>query len=244
LGIAPYGDALKIAVQGAVDAAAAFLSRICNPAAEEVGLLLRDRVRVWRAKNFVAMAQHAERLLQAPDAHAHPSLVHSIAEHASWTDDSRVQEMWAGLLVSACTPDGKDESNKIFVRCLEQLTGLQARILFHACTNCRKFRTTEGLVYAYDLTVSHEELVAISGVDDTDRLDRELDDLRQMGLLQARSGFDADDPSLQAHITPAPLSLHFYVRCQGSRKSPIDFFDITTLDSLDSARWSAHSSRD
>ena len=49
LGIKPVGEAITTAVKGTVDGAAAFLSRICLPAAEEFGLLLRDRVSHLRA---------------------------------------------------------------------------------------------------------------------------------------------------------------------------------------------------
>ena len=52
-GLAAYGEALNTLAKGAVDGASAFLSKICLPAAEEFGLLLRDKLSVWRAKNAI-----------------------------------------------------------------------------------------------------------------------------------------------------------------------------------------------
>ena len=50
LGIKGLSDSVKATTQGLLDGAAAFLSRVCLPAAEEFGLVLRDRVSAWRAK--------------------------------------------------------------------------------------------------------------------------------------------------------------------------------------------------
>ncbi len=48
--IKPLGEAAKIVTQAAVDGAGAFLGRICLPAAEEFGLLLRDKVATGGSK--------------------------------------------------------------------------------------------------------------------------------------------------------------------------------------------------
>src|SRR5262245_35043001 len=114
LGIKSYGNAIKIATQGAVDGASAVLSRICLPVAEELGLLFRDRVSHWRAIQAAKIVEKADSKLRSQpnfeQKHAHPRLVGAIVEHGSWTDADSVQEMWAGLLASSCTEDGRDES--------------------------------------------------------------------------------------------------------------------------------------
>jgi hypothetical protein len=46
---------------------------------------------------------------------AHPRVLHEIIENASWVDDEEVQAMWAGLLASSCTEDGKDDKNLIYI---------------------------------------------------------------------------------------------------------------------------------
>jgi hypothetical protein len=52
-GLKPFGEATKILAQGTVDGASAFLSRICLPAAEEFGIVLKDQVRHWRNQNVI-----------------------------------------------------------------------------------------------------------------------------------------------------------------------------------------------
>lgn len=226
LGIKPIGDAVSFIVKGTVDGAAAFLGRICLPAAEEFGLLLRDKVSNWRSQNLVKIAEKAERKLKAePNAekrHAHPRLVSLTLENGSWADVDEVQEMWGGLLASSCTEDGKDDSNLIFINLLSQLTNAQVLVLKYGCEEAEKYITQGGWVAANSLVVSLNELIEISGIHDFHRLDRELDYLRAVDLIHI--GFPED--STEADITPTPLALHLYVRCQGSLKSPLEYFGL------------------
>ena len=59
LGVKPFGDAVVEVVKGVCS----FLGLICRPAAEEFGLYWGDRVRSWRTRNVVGVAQIAERKL-------------------------------------------------------------------------------------------------------------------------------------------------------------------------------------
>src|SRR5436190_421992 len=61
LGVKPIGEAINTVVKGTVEGAAAFLGRICLPAAEEFGLFLRDKVSNWRTKNLVKMTENAKK---------------------------------------------------------------------------------------------------------------------------------------------------------------------------------------
>jgi hypothetical protein len=232
LGIQPVGEAIKIATQAAVDGAAAVLGRICLPAAEEFGLLLRDRVSGWRACNLIAVTQKVERKMteqKVPeDAHAHPRIVHTIIEQGSLTDDAGLQEMWAGLLASSCTEAGDDDSNLIFTSLLGRLTRLQARVLKYACEESTKLITPAGFIYANPFLVPFERLPEVAGEDDIQRLDRELDSLRGMSLIQEQGGFSGYNREI-IYLTPTPLALHMYVRCQGSRASPLEFFKLLPL---------------
>jgi hypothetical protein len=229
LGIQPIAEAVNKLTSATVDGAAAFLSRICLPAAEEYGLLLRDRVHQWRANNMVAVAQMAEQKLATSGAlagvHAHPRLVSNVLEESSWIEDTEVQEMWGGLLSSSCTETGDDDSNLPFVGLLSGLTKLQAKILRCACERARKVATPNGLIGAIPLKASSESLFKLTGENDIQRLDRELDHLRFLGLL-ADGGFNGFD--LTANLTPTALALQMYVRCQGLRSSPIDYFQLDT----------------
>lgn len=217
------------AAYAAVTTAAGVLKRICLPAAEELGEYFKDRVAGWRAIQAVDILKRTEEKLKLncvpEEHHAHPRLVHRILDEGTWTDDAAIQEMWAGLLSSSCTEDGEDDSNLLFTNLLGSMTKLQARIMKYGCETARKLLSPTGLISVEDFGTSAETLLEITGERDIHRLDRELDHMRQLGLFaNYDGGLYAHAP--QADVTPSPLALNMYVRCSGSRKSPIEFFGL------------------
>lgn len=226
-GIKPIGKAVNAVTNAAIKGASAFLGRICLPAAEEFGLLLKDRVSCWRLKNFLKISERAEIILRSNTnfelRHAHPRLVFSILEHGSWSDDTSVQDMWAGLLSSSCTLDGQDESNLIFINLLSQLTKSQARLLNYSCEKVEKYVDRSGLICVNDrLEIPISDLPDITLITDVHVVDRELDHLRSLGLIEA--GIITD--SGIANIAPTALGLYMYVRCKGSYDSPVVYFRL------------------
>jgi len=232
LGIKPFADSVKVVTQAIVDGTSAFLSRICLPVAEEFGLAIRDRVHYWREVNKVIILQKAQQKLNKYSTEngkqAHPRIVAEILNQGSWVDTEDIQNMWAGLLASACTQDGKDESNLIFINVLRQLTTLQASILNYCCVNSKKELSSAGWIGAKEaLIVSLEKLFQITGCEDFHRLDRELDHLRSLELIGSGIGAGGfSEHSTDADITPSGLALQMYVRCQGYIGSPNQYFGI------------------
>ena len=228
LGVAPVGRAVERVTDSVLGGAEALLARVCLPAAEELGLLLRDKVGEWRKQNAVATVQKAQAMLEqaaAEDRHGPPRLIMESLTHASWSDNEEVQEMWAGLIASSCTPDGTDDSNWIFINLLGQLTSMQANILNVACEASEKIVFPTGLIGAGPVRRTAAELCEVTKSLDIQRIDRELDHLRTLGLI--RFGFESDlagDP--EADIQPTPLALHLYVRARGSQENPVDFFGL------------------
>ncbi|MCF2950224.1 DUF4393 domain-containing protein [Paraglaciecola aquimarina] len=224
LGIKPVADSVNTLTKGTVEGASAFLSRICLPAAEEFGLLLRDKVSAWRSKNAVAIANKAQKLLEyqvkGVVLSAHPRIIYSTIENGSWAEDDFMQNLWAGLLASSCTADGKDESNLILIGLLSQLTSSQAKIITHVCTIAKTFKSKSGFIACDLVYLEAHELMKISGITDIHQLDRELDHLRGLELIH--EGFNPDH--LIAGVTPHALCLQLFVRAQGYVGSPIDYF--------------------
>jgi hypothetical protein len=228
LGIGPVAEAVRSTTQAVTSGAAALLTRICLPAAEEFGLLLKDRVSAWRSKNFENIARKAEQKLRAVESqaelHAPPRVVFQIVEVGSWCESDDVQDMWAGLLASSCTEDGNDDSNLMFIDFLSRLSVPEVKIIDYACQNAPKILSRGGWVLATNLALTLDELVEISGISDPHRLDRELDHLRALGLLADGGGFDTENQV--AGVTPSPLALQMWVRCQGHRGSPTEFLQF------------------
>lgn len=228
-GIKPAAEAVNSITKAAIDGAGAFLSRICLPAAEEYGLLLRDKVSAWRAKNATAIAEKASVMFDAlPDSqnrHAHPRIVGAVIEHGSWADDEDVRGMWAGLLATSCTETGRSEENLIYVNLLAQLTTSQARIVNFACECARKMKSETGLLLAEEFFPQLEEVVQASGTNDIHILDLEVDHLREAGLLDRNSGL-SPQKDRPPKLTPSAIALQLYVRCQGYAGSPVDYFNL------------------
>jgi len=238
LGIRPVAEAVNKSTSALIDGAAAVLSRICLPAAEELGLGLKDRVSHWRAQQLALLSERVAVKLssqQVPaEHHAHPRLVHTVIENGSWNDGDTIQDMWAGILVSGCSEDGAEDSNIMFAKILEPFTNLQAKLFNAVCERCRMRldETTELVTADYQypdcprgLEMSFEQLCEITGVSDLYRLDRELDHLRAIGILDTASGFRLGS-KLVAGVSPSPLGIQLYVRCQGFRGSPVKFFKL------------------
>jgi Abortive infection alpha len=232
LGVAPVGRAVERVTDAVVSGAEALLGRICLPAAEEFGLLLREKVSEWRRQNTIATVRKAQPMLEeaaAENRHAPPRLIMESLNHASWADSDEVQQMWAGLLASSCTEDGKDDSNWVFINLLDQLTTMEAAIVRFSCERATKILRPDGLIAAEALYCGADQLRDITACHDIQRIDRELDHLRALGLIAIgfQSGF-AKEPL--ADVRPTALALHLYVRSQGSNQSPVEYFRLPTTE--------------
>jgi len=203
--------------------AVSFLRSICEPATDELEHIIGDEAGSWRRTNSLKILRKASDLYSLSRTGietSHPRVIYAIINHGSWAKSYLLQEMWAGLLVSSCTPEGNDESNIIFTSLLSQMTAIQARILEYGCKTAEKYILKEGGVAAKQKLLKLAEMRDITGIDDYHRLDRELDHLRSLGLITG--GFDGR--TLIADITPSQLGLHMYVRCRGIYHPPIDYF--------------------
>jgi hypothetical protein len=232
LGVQPLAKAVEIGAHTASE----LLLAVCKPAAEELGQFLAECVRAYRHKNAVDVLALAVDIVRKENGDkpvsAPPALVYRVLEESSWEDNDEIKALWAGLLASACSEDGKDDGNKIFMRMLRGLTGVQARILFMACREVDKFVSPTGLPWCGNIEASLAAVEEIAGITDIQQLDRDLDDLRHLGLLDPMSGgfIPEDAPQVRANLSPSLIALNLYVRCQGSRKSVGVYFDAPTRE--------------
>lgn len=231
LGIKPVGRALEKTVDGCLAGASAFLSRVCLPAATELGYLVQDEVRHWRAMNAARIAQRASELVK-PDSRGqvHPRLAWEIIEKGSWTDDGTVQKMWAGILAASVGENPQDDGNIQFVMLLSAMTRFQVVLLEHACERSDKCVTPSGLPWSNMFTMTTKEISELTGISDIQRIDRELDHLRHLSLFDEQlSGFRPEDSST-AYIRVTPLGLHLYVKSRGFGGSPIEYWNLKAGD--------------
>ena len=135
LGVKPVAKAIEHASVKTIDGISAFFGAICMPAAAEFGLLLKDRVAKFRQDNLQKIAEKTkakiEHLKVEPTGDCNPRLIQEAIEQGSWSDDSCIQDMWAGLIAAAADTAPAADDSLIYTETLRRLTPFQARLLNH-----------------------------------------------------------------------------------------------------------------
>lgn len=133
MGIKPISKAVEKVTDKTVDGLGAFFGAICMPAAEEFGLLLKDKVAAYRQGNLEKISQKAQKKIEHQNikvsGQANPVLVREVLEEASWCGDEDIQSMWAGLLSVAAGNTAVSDDSLIYTDILKRLTPFQARLI-------------------------------------------------------------------------------------------------------------------
>lgn len=204
----------------AINESKKFLSLVFKPGVEEFGLLIKDQIRRWRLNNIISILKKAQGKLEWSGQYlqltANARVGFSIFSEGSVVDDDELQNMWAGLFVSSCTKEGKDDSNLVFSNILRQLSSFEAKILKYACENSSKYISKNGLVIGDSLEISLAKIMEIGGVTDVAVIDSSFDHMVSLRLfnngLLGSGGFDVEDVSLTADIGPSTLALNLYYK--------------------------------
>jgi len=117
-----------------INKAADLVHRLAGPVFDDIGAMISDRIKPYRAKNLVNTLRKTERILHDAGlpANAVPTrLLFPIADASSIEDNETLQEMWAGLLATASQQT--DTISPSFIETLKQLTPDEARHLEVIC---------------------------------------------------------------------------------------------------------------
>jgi hypothetical protein len=202
--------------------ALALLNRICPPVAEQAKALLYTGLSNVRVANAVEICLKAERLLSnEPEAHrmlAHPDLTIKILEDGSWVDVESIQQLWAGLLATACTIEGQDESNRVYINLLSLLAPIHTRILSAACHKAvRAMADNEVNSLPHLVASSPEEMARLTGSTNLMKVHRSIAELSELGLLEKTTKTSTRSVSPIIRTKPTNLGLEMYARCNGQR---------------------------
>ncbi len=206
-----------------VASALAFIRRIAPASAIEIRRLLREGLSNYRVESAVNIALKAENIAASrPDTYSlkvHPQVALRILEGGSWAEDDWVRLMWAGLLASSLSPDGQDDSNLLLVNSLGQLTTVHFRILTAACTRASQTATGFGWSFSKLSGCTLEEIMKVTGARDKLRIEREIEHLADLGLLEhrAQSPFFMEDR--EANVVPTALGQKLWSSCEGTQGS-------------------------
>lgn len=117
--------------QKALNTAIPFLEKIINPPLEEIGLLLQDRVKLWRLKQQLKIVNKAKELVEKHNISVKVvplKILAPLLENASLEEDDQLQSMWARLLVNYV--DSKQNLlSSVFPFILSQLSNREAGVL-------------------------------------------------------------------------------------------------------------------
>jgi hypothetical protein len=208
-----------------------FLSRISAPAENEVWNAIHNGFSSQRRAKAIEIALKAESIVESwPDEetlHSVPALVLRILEDASWADDEITKQFWAGLLATACASETKPETHMSLIHAFSQLTMVHVRVFNAACTKAAGILADGKTTAPLRIICAAEEMMKISGSRDIQRMDRDLEHLADLGLLERRVRMRFFAPEEEIIITPTAAGLELYERCQG----PPDATDFpATLD--------------
>ncbi|MGD0732887.1 MAG: hypothetical protein ABR956_16600 [Terracidiphilus sp.] len=214
--------------------ARAFLSRICPNAEKEVLHIFSGGVGHDRVASAVELVLKAENLLgsalDAGEMRAAPRLVAQIVEDGSRAEEDWVLQFWGGLLASCCTVDSEDESNAAYINLLDELAATHVRIFMNACMRATKFVGEGGRVCAEPLISTMDEIVKISESRQMLKIERDLDHLAALGLVEKTVWPPSFLLAEEANLTPTSLGLEFNARCSGHRGDARDFYGVVAAD--------------
>src|SRR5438270_2292499 len=91
---------VKAGVEAALKPFADLLEKLAGPAAEEIGLTLKDHVRVFRLKRRLRLLARVQEMLAGSNLEAHRvplKILGPIIENATVEDDDDLQDKWAAL---------------------------------------------------------------------------------------------------------------------------------------------------
>lgn len=214
--------------------AIAFLDRICPDASAQVEQLMRKGLRRQRCASALAIALKAEELLAlgsiANRMRAHPDIVIRVFEDGSWAEAEWLQHFWAGLLATSCNLDKIDQSNLNLVEVFSQLTPLHARILAITCGKAAKEMSAPGWTGAKPPSCSVPEIVQQMDAREIVRIDRDLGHMENMELIEGIGMSSRLEAFRDAPVTPTPLAMELYARCNAYRGAVQDFYRPASFD--------------
>ena len=206
-----------------LSSALGFLRQLSPGADEQVRNTLHDRLSNKRVAGAVEITLMAEDALlrggQVELACAHPDIVMHILDGGSWIDEEWIRRLWAGLLVSSCTADGKDTSNQLFIDLLAKLTPLHLRILSFTCGKALEAIAAGRPAKEFHIDCSAEELMEVADSHSFARIQQTVGHLATYGLFAEikRPSYLTVTEKSKTKLAPTAMGLKMWARCNGQR---------------------------
>ncbi len=167
-----------------LEVAKEFVDKLIMPATEEVGLLLKDSVSLWRMKNQVRVLMSAKGYCEEngiEPSQVSPKLLLPLLEGASIEDDELLQDKWA-ILLSNLVDSEQNIQNHVFPYILGQISSTEFMTLEAAYEQSlfRRARVREKLSEERQGLPEREEAVLIQ----IEELEKNIKERRSEGLKE------------------------------------------------------------
>lgn len=186
------------------------LGKIAGPAAEELGQMAGDWVRVRRLRNQLAILERTRKMLS--DAHIEPERVRlpvlvPLLSNATLEDNADLQQRWASLLANAATPGGDVLVLPSFVDALKSMTIAEAKFLsriYHSFADREGWQTLDPADRISEIQVgtelallrftvdTDEEYQAILNAEHRPAVSVMLADLDRLGIIRKLEASEPD----------------------------------------------------
>ncbi len=230
LGMKPYGEALNTIVTKSFAAVEGFLAATCKPLLEELGNMMKDKVRIWRLNNILKVLEKSKGKFEFKNDNiqlsANPKVALAIIENAANEENDELQEMWAGLFNSSLSETGRSDDAIVYVSILKQLSVAEAKLLRYICENAKKGILDSHLPMAQTLSLYSDKISEITGINELVTLEAIVNHLNALRLSERRDStsafsFRGTNEKLLAWLTPTSLALSLYIRCNGYKGTVI-----------------------
>jgi hypothetical protein len=192
-------NAPEVAALGlAYKAAKGLLVRIAGPAADEIGAIVLDKVRMYRFKNQIKILSKAKVFLE--EAGLTPNIIPlrtllPLLDGAALEDDDYLSSKWAALIANAASGLDKSLSHPSFPKILSEMSPQDAVILDALLERGNEFGWTEFReemakklsLDLYDINCTHNNLLRLGIARTTTKEGKSIIGLFPFGELFVRA---------------------------------------------------------
>ena len=199
--------------------ALSFLFRI-SPSHESENLkLVQDELAYESSEGAIETLIIAEELAVRRGFEARPEVspqvIHRILQEGSRAIEPWVRRFWAGLLAAAVPQSADDIRTLAHADLLSNLDPVQIRILTTSCARAGYRWDSNGVISPQHFECTAEQLRQFARVGNLAQVERCLDRLHQLGLLEKSVKADPFAPIFKANLTPTRAGLALFAECNG-----------------------------
>lgn len=217
-----------------------FLKVVCADAEAQIQLLKADDIRAFQLRNVTDTLVKAQALYESqgrPSGTVNPKVAISILDGCAYENQSEVQDLWAGLFISAIAEKPTDE-NLVYASILKQICLHEARILRFMVENCKvSFAANTDLPRATGKSLYYTQFKPLTDNGDIAYVQGLLIHMLSLRLnyihwdhMGEVFRYNAEKKYHVIHLIPTTLGLNLYLRCIGYAGSTSEYFKMKNND--------------